>query len=120
MALQITHSSREAYGVIGLSGLSVSSNIHKADSREEAKKVLGPPRLTKYEKARIVGVRALQISMGAPILVKLPPGIDKSPLSIALYELEKGVLPITIRRKLPDGSFQDIPLKWLVGGRKDA
>jgi len=101
--------------MVGLGGSTESPNTRKTDSGSETKKILGPPRLTKYEKARIVGVRALQISMGAPILVKLPPDIDKSPFSIALYELEKGVLPITIRRKLPDGSFQDIPLKWLIG-----
>ncbi|MEM2849421.1 MAG: DNA-directed RNA polymerase subunit K [Candidatus Bathyarchaeia archaeon] len=69
--------------------------------------------MTKYEKARIVGARALQISMGAPILVKLPENV-KDPVEIALYELERGVLPITVRRKLPDGSYQDIPLKWLL------
>jgi DNA-directed RNA polymerase subunit K/omega len=51
--------------------------------------------------------------MGAPILVKLPENI-KDPVEIALYELEKGVLPITVRRRLPDGTYQDIPLKWLL------
>ncbi|MCS7112904.1 MAG: DNA-directed RNA polymerase subunit K [Nitrososphaerota archaeon] len=119
MPLQVAYNSREAYGIVGLSGLSGSSDT-KADSGREARRILGPPRLTKYEKARIVGVRALQISMGAPILVRLPPNIDKSPFSIALYELEKAVLPITIRRRLPDGSFQDIPLKWLIEGGRDA
>ncbi|MBS7612127.1 DNA-directed RNA polymerase subunit K [Candidatus Bathyarchaeota archaeon] len=82
-------------------------------SKSSEKVSIGPPRLTKYEKARIVGARALQISMGAPILVKLPEGF-KDPVEIALYELEKGVLPITVRRKLPDGTYQDIPLKWLL------
>ena len=74
---------------------------------------MGPPKITRFEKARIVGARALQISMGAPILVDVSEGYT-SPIDIALKELEGGILPITIRRTLPDGTFQDIPLKWLI------
>lgn len=69
--------------------------------------------MTRFEKARIVGARALQISMGAPILIDISGGIS-SPIDIALKELEVGVLPMTIRRTLPDGTYQDIPLKWLL------
>lgn len=75
--------------------------------------MIGPPKLTRFEKARIVGARALQISMGAPVLIEIPEG-DISPIDIALKELEAGALPITIRRTLPDGAYQDIPLKWLI------
>ena len=60
-----------------------------------------------------MGARALQISMGAPILVEVSEGFS-GPIEIALKELEAGILPITIRRTLPDGTFQDIPLKWLL------
>lgn len=74
---------------------------------------VGPPELTKYEKARVIGARALQISMGAPILVEHPKELT-SPLEIAEYELKLGVLPMTIRRRLPDGRHQDIPLRWLL------
>jgi len=50
---------------------------------------------TRYERARIVGARSLQISMGAPVLVKT----DKiDPLEIALTEYQKGVIPITVKR----------------------
>jgi DNA-directed RNA polymerase subunit K len=52
--------------------------------------------LTRYEKARIVGARALQISMGAPALIE-PNTSD--PIDIALEELKKGVIPITIKRR---------------------
>jgi DNA-directed RNA polymerase subunit K len=52
---------------------------------------------TKFEKARIIGARALQIKMGAPVLVKLPKGKDK-PIEIAKLEFEKNVLPITVKR----------------------
>jgi len=69
--------------------------------------------LTRYEKARIVGARALQISMGAPILIEVPEDIV-DPLGIAQYELKHGVLPLTIRRKSPGGESQDIPLSWLI------
>ncbi len=75
--------------------------------------MIGPPKLTRFEKARIVGARALQISMGAPILVEISEGF-LSPIDIALKELEAGILPMTIRRTLPDGTYQDIPLKWLL------
>jgi DNA-directed RNA polymerase subunit K/omega len=75
--------------------------------------VIEPPKLTRFEKARIVGARALQISMGAPILVEVSEGFS-SPIDIALKELDAKILPMTIRRTLPDGTFQDIPLKWLL------
>ena len=51
---------------------------------------------SRYERARIVGARALQISMGAPILVKTSK-ID--PLLIALEEFEQNLIPITVRRR---------------------
>jgi DNA-directed RNA polymerases I, II, and III subunit RPABC2 len=74
---------------------------------------VGPPKITRFEKARIVGARALQISMGAPILIDADESSISNPIDIALKELEAVVLPITIRRTLPDGTYQDIPLKWL-------
>lgn len=51
--------------------------------------------------------------MGAPILVEVSAG-SSSPIDIALRELDADVLPMTVRRTLPDGSYQDIPLKWLL------
>ena len=73
---------------------------------------IGPPRLTRFEKTRIVGARALQISMGAPLMIEISKNMT-SPIEIALKELMEKVLPITIRRKLPDGAYQDIPVQWL-------
>eukprot|EP00808_Paulinella_micropora_P000638 g46525.t1 len=61
--------------------------------------------MTKYEKARILGTRALQISMGAPILVELNKETD--PLDIAMKELKAKKIPIVVRRFLPDGSYED-------------
>jgi len=51
--------------------------------------------------------------MGAPILVDISEGFS-SPIDIALKELDMGILPITIRRTLPDGTHQDVPIKWLL------
>ncbi len=52
---------------------------------------------TRFEIARIIGARALQISMGAPILVHVPEDII-DPLDVAMYEFKKGVIPITVKR----------------------
>ena len=65
---------------------------------------VGPPKITRFEKARIVGARALQISMGAPILVDAEE--NTNPIDIAVTELDAGILPITYpqdtaRRHLP-------------------
>ena len=75
--------------------------------------LIGPPKLTRFERARIVGARALQLSMGAPLLIEIPEGAS-SPVDLAIKELGAGVLPITIRRRLPDGTYQDIPIQWLL------
>ena len=61
--------------------------------------MIGPPKLTRFERARIAGARALQVSLGAPILVELPPKMS-DPIDIALIEIKEGVLPMTIRRTL--------------------
>jgi DNA-directed RNA polymerase subunit K/omega len=57
---------------------------------------------TKYERARMIGSRALQLSMGAPFLVKISDEelkrIKYNPIEIAMKELDEGVLPITVRR----------------------
>lgn len=55
-------------------------------------------RYTRFEKARIIGARALQISMGAPILIKIPKGMI-DPVQIAMLEFKEGAIPITVVRK---------------------
>ena len=63
---------------------------------------------SKYEKARMIGSRALQISMGAPFLVKLDDNdlkkIKYNPVEIAKIEFEEGVIPMTIKRPLPSSN----------------
>lgn len=69
--------------------------------------------LTKYEKARILGARALQISKNAPILVEVEPG-TWDPLKIAEKELQERKIPFKIRRYLPDGTFEDWRIDELI------
>ena len=69
----------------------------------------GPPTLTRFEKARIMGARALQLSFGAPSFIKMPKNATTS-LEIAMEELNKRVIPIIIKRTLPNGDYQNIPL----------
>ena len=65
-----------------------------------------PAFMTKYEKARIIGTRALQISKNAPVLVDLGKD-DIDPILIAEKELAEKKIPFVIRRYLPDGSYED-------------
>ena len=62
-------------------------------------------KFTKYEKARIIGARTLQITMGAPLILKMDKSdlekIMYNPIEIAKLEYAEGVLPITIKRPLP-------------------
>ncbi len=53
--------------------------------------------LTKFEKARIIGARALQISMGAPVVIDVPSNMI-DPVDIAMLEYDNGFVPITIRK----------------------
>ena len=54
--------------------------------------------LTRFEKTRIISARALQLSMGAPVLTKTE--LD-DPKDIARLEFEADILPITVRRRAP-------------------
>lgn len=78
---------------------------------EKGKITIGPPTLTRFEKARIMGARALQLSQGAPPFIPIPKTARIS-LDIAMEELEQRVIPITIRRVLPNGDFQNIPIDY--------
>lgn len=64
-----------------------------------------PRYMTKYERARLLGVRALQLSCGAPPTVNV--GDSTDPLEIAARELAARALPLMIRRYHPDGATED-------------
>ena len=78
---------------------------------EKNKITIGPPVLTRFEKARIMGARALQLSLGAPPFIAIPETARTS-LDIAMEELDKRVIPIIIRRVLPNGDYQNIPIDY--------
>ncbi|KAF6008017.1 subunit common to RNA polymerases I, II, and III [Brettanomyces bruxellensis] len=70
------------------------------------------PYMTKYEKARILGTRALQIAMNAPVLVDIEGETD--PLQIARKELAQKKIPLIVRRYLPDNSYEDWSVEELI------
>ncbi|EOY23108.1 DNA-directed RNA polymerase II subunit protein isoform 3 [Theobroma cacao] len=80
------------------------------DSKDKIRKT--SKYMTKYERARILGTRALQISMNAPVMVELEGESD--PLEIAMKELRERKIPFTIRRYLPDGSYEDWGVDELI------
>ena len=69
----------------------------------------GQTTLTRFEKARIMGSRALQLSLGAPPFIDFSKNISTS-LEIAMEELQQKVIPIIIRRTLPNGDYQNIAI----------
>lgn len=96
----------------------MSSFIESRELRNKYREVkkyvkIGSIFLTRYERARIVGARALQISFGAPILIKKPKNLI-DPIKIALTELKAKILPLTLRREMPNGEYQDIPIDKLI------
>ncbi|XP_004290539.1 PREDICTED: DNA-directed RNA polymerases II and V subunit 6B-like [Fragaria vesca subsp. vesca] len=88
----------------------------ETDDKEEQAPVERPRKtskfMTKYERARILGTRAVQISMNAPVMVELEGETD--PLEIAMKELRERKIPFTIRRYLPDGSYEDWGVDELI------
>ncbi|QPG73838.1 hypothetical protein FOA43_001153 [Brettanomyces nanus] len=70
------------------------------------------PYMTKYERARILGTRALQIAMNAPVLVDIEGETD--PLQIAQKELSQKKIPLIVRRYLPDNSYEDWSVDELI------
>jgi len=69
----------------------------------------GQTTLTRFERARIMGSRALQLSLGAPPFIDFSKNISTS-LEIAMEELHQKVIPIVIKRTLPNGDYQNISL----------
>ncbi|KAA0185938.1 Dna directed rna polymerases i ii and iii [Fasciolopsis buskii] len=100
----VTYVSADDSSRIG-SGSAVAGPVEKS-------KRITTPYLTKYERARVLGARALQLSMSAPVMVELDG--ERDPLKIAEKELRENKIPIIIRRYLPDGSFEDWSLNELI------
>lgn len=71
---------------------------------------------TRFEVARLVGARSLQVALGAPVLVKTK---ETYPIEIAKEEFKEGIIPITIKRTLPDNTKVAVDAKtaiknWMV------
>ncbi|XP_077991442.1 DNA-directed RNA polymerases I, II, and III subunit RPABC2-like [Glandiceps talaboti] len=86
--------------------------LPQGDIAEESMRKITTPYMTKYERARVLGTRALQIAMGAPVMVELEGETD--PLEIARKELKARKIPIIIRRYMPDGSHEDWAIDELI------
>ncbi|CAG8604701.1 10062_t:CDS:2 [Cetraspora pellucida] len=99
-------------GIISNGVGGVGMDIDKAEKVVQEKERVTTPYMTKYEKARILGTRALQISMNAPILVDRDNETD--PLEIAKKELRQKKIPLMVRRFLPDGSYEDWHVRELI------
>lgn len=89
----------------------------KAEAADAApKESTGPrrtsPYMTKYERARIIGSRALQISLNAPVMVDTEGETD--PMAIAERELNAKLVPFIVRRFLPDGTYEDWKISELI------
>lgn len=70
--------------------------------------------LTKYECSRILGIRAAQISMSAPVLLDVPLQYQSNFLLVAALELKARVLDIIIRRPMPMNRYYDVNIKDLA------
>lgn len=82
--------------------------------------------LTKYETARVLGARALQIAMNAPLLIKISPEdlekIKFDALKIAEIELKSDILPISIKKPFPEkkqGKLKRVKDKSIEDGEKE-
>lgn len=82
------------------------------DAETKKRDRITTPYLTKYERARVLGARALQISMNAPVMIDI--GNMTDPYQIAVEELNQGKIPLIIRRKMPDGSWEDWNVDELI------
>jgi DNA-directed RNA polymerase subunit K/omega len=102
---------------LGFLLVTIAASKDKKKSKRAAEEgfevLIGPQKLTRFEKARIVGARSLQLAMGAPSFVPIDESIRDS-IALAMTELASDALPISIRRSLPNGHSQDIPIKYLL------
>lgn len=70
-------------------------------------------RLSKYERARLLGARANQLAVNAPVEIDLEPW-ETDPITIATKELDLMVIPLIVRRYMPDGKVEDFRVEELL------
>ncbi|KAI8146725.1 DNA directed RNA polymerase-like protein II polypeptide F [Fennellomyces sp. T-0311] len=103
---------QEAIAIIEDGAPAGTNGTATAPRLTEAKEKTTTPYMTKYERARVLGTRALQISLNAPVMVDLDGESD--PLVIAMKELREKKVPLVVRRFLPDGTYEDWHVKELI------
>ncbi|KAJ1649538.1 subunit common to RNA polymerases I, II, and III [Dispira simplex] len=81
-----------------------AADAEDTEESKEQKERITTPYLTKYERAKVLGTRALQLSMNAPPMVDIEGETDA--FQIALKELRMRKIPFSIRRNLPDGAYE--------------
>merc|ERR1740137_142233 len=96
----------------GRGGVEILPATEATPGKVDPSKRITTPYLTKYERARVLGTRALQIAMCAPVMVELEG--ETEPLIIAQKELKMRKIPIIIRRYMPDGSYEDWKIEELI------
>ncbi|KAL7273332.1 subunit common to RNA polymerases I, II, and III [Rhizina undulata] len=97
---------------VAAASMNYVSAAKEDDKRVPRDKRMTTPFMTKYERARLLGTRALQISMNAPVLVDT--GGETDPLQIAIKEMQEKKLPLVVRRYLPDRSYEDWTIQELI------
>jgi DNA-directed RNA polymerase subunit K len=107
-----TPSRRSKVQVFSLENVKLES-IQELIEALEKKLLPYPPRLTKYEIARIVAARAKQLAMGAKPLIDVSKLNTRDPVIIALEELKQGKLPFIVVRTLPTGRKIEIKVQDL-------
>lgn len=110
--LEDTERDQKPNSAIGTGTRSGVSALKEAASEVDKSMRITTPFLTKYERARVLGARALQISLGAPVLVDVEGESD--PLIIAAKELRAKKIPLKIRRHLPNGAYEDWSVNELI------
>ena len=68
--------------------------------------------MTKFEYTRLLGIRAVQISMNAPVMIDINNMID--PIEIAKKEIKECKIPLIIKRKLPNGTFENWNVRDMI------
>ncbi|KAL7269981.1 subunit common to RNA polymerases I, II, and III [Rhizina undulata] len=106
----VNGANHQDYILAGDPAAAAAAHNPKAGGKDDPKRIPNDqrsttPYMTKYERARLLGTRALQISMNAPVLVDT--GGETDPLQIALKELQEKKIPLVVRRYLPDGFYED-------------
>lgn len=69
-------------------------------------------KLSRFEIARLIGARSLQVALGAPVLLKSIVGM--SSLDIAKEEFRQSLIPMTVKRKMPNGSHSIVNIKKAI------